>query len=221
MTAQSTLTIGILGGTFDPIHNGHLHIALQAQQTLPLHEVQLLPCYQPIHKRSALASAKARVALLQLALQAQPTLSINLTEIQHQCACYTVDTLRELYTPNQSICFLIGMDAWLNLTSWDRWSQLTDYAHLVVCARPGYTQQSAYADDIATWLSSRLTDNPMALTRTVSSSQPGHVLFHSMTDYPIAASTLRQRIHAGEDCQQHLPSAVWGYILDHHLYHHK
>ncbi len=212
MTIDSNRTVALLGGTFDPIHNGHIQIALYALNTLPISEVQLLPCYQPVHKQKTIANDMQRVAMLALAITNQPQLSINLHEIDSKKPCYTIDTLKQLYKPTQPMCFLLGMDAWLSLTSWKDWQQLTDYAHLVIFARPGYQMSAISA------LQPHLTQEVDAITRNVTSTKPGSILFQTMTDYPIAASTLRECIMNGKNCQQHLPSAVLDYILTHNVY---
>lgn len=210
--------IGILGGTFDPVHNGHVHIAHSIQQALSLKQVQFLPCYQPVHKGKSQANSQQRVAMLQLALQVNPAFSVNLIEVDSQQPRYTINTLRKLYDPNQPLCFLLGMDSWCQLTTWKAWSQLTDYAHLVVCARPGYVAQQDNNDIINAWMQSRLTEDSRMLRRVATQQKPGHVLFYLTTNQAIDSRDLRQRIQNGENCQPYLPSAVWDYILTHRLY---
>jgi len=132
--------IGILGGTFDPVHHGHLRLALEVREALALSEVRLLPSAQTNLRAGAHASAAQRLAMLQAALGAgYAGLAVDGREIARGGVSYTIDTLLELRAeaPARPLCFIVGMDAWNALPRWHRWQELLDYTHLVVASRPG------------------------------------------------------------------------------------
>lgn len=213
--------IGLLGGTFDPIHKGHLHIALQAYQNLPLSQIAFMPCYQPVHKHAGAESAAHRLAMLSKAITPYPMLTSELCEIKSKTPCYTIDTLAHLYQRDstQPLCFLVGMDALCQLTRWHRWQALTDYAHWVILSRPGYERAlSEYDNTLQSWLTARLTQNKAAITRPITEGNPGVVLFQTISPCSVSASHIRAQLATGQSCEKDLPSDVWQYILEHKLY---
>ncbi|PPD32864.1 MAG: nicotinic acid mononucleotide adenylyltransferase, partial [Methylomonas sp.] len=126
--------IGIFGGTFDPVHYGHLRSALEVKELFGLDEVRLIPCYQPPHRDQPKASATMRLQMLQQAINHEPGLVVDSRELNRAGPSYMVDTLKSLREEfsEQTLLLFIGSDAFENLTSWHRWQQLFDYAHLVV-----------------------------------------------------------------------------------------
>jgi nicotinate-nucleotide adenylyltransferase len=212
--------IGLLGGTFDPVHNGHLHIALKAYEDLPLSSVKFLPAYKPVHKPKPVASSEERVEMLALAIQPYPQFSLELCEIQAQKPCYTVDTLKHLhmqYTDNP-LCLLAGMDIFLQLDQWHRWQDLSSYAHIVVLARADYTLPSHLNSVVERFLEKRKTTEKADIQQVITPSTPGKILFHTIPLYPLSAEAIRKRLYAGESCKEDLPLSVYNYILEHHLY---
>ncbi len=139
--------IGILGGTFDPIHYGHLRSALEVKDVFGLTEVRLIPCANPPHREQPTVTAKMRLQMLELAIKNQPGLKIDTRELdrydQHQAPSYMVDTLKSLRQefPTEPLLLFIGSDAFKHLTGWHQWQQLFDYAHIVVMTRPGFETQ--------------------------------------------------------------------------------
>ena len=221
MENTNSNTIGLLGGTFDPIHKGHLHIALQAYETLPLSQIAFIPSYQPVHKLTPSVSSADRLSMVSQAITPYPMFGLELCEIKAQSPCYTIDTLRHLYHLNQErpLCFLVGMDALSQLTQWHHWQALTDYAHWAVLSRPGYENQlSEYDSTLQSWLSERLTQDKTAITRTITQNHKGVVLFQSINPCSISATQIRAQLAADQSCKKDLPSRVCQYILEHQLY---
>src|SRR5476651_2279340 len=132
--------IGILGGTFDPIHFGHLRMALELYQALDLAEVRLIPCYQPVHRKQPVATPEQRLAMVHKAIDREPALQVDACEIERQGPSYTIDTLITLHErlPNTPLCIFMGIDALLNFPSWHKWEAILQLAHLVVAHRPHY-----------------------------------------------------------------------------------
>ena len=133
--------IGILGGTFDPVHFGHLRPALEARQALGLDEIRLIPCNVPPHRPQPFASARQRLTMLQGAIAGHAGFVIDERELHRDGPSYTLDTLLSLHADIKGVdlCLLLGMDAFRGLTSWHRWHELIDHCHIVVMTRPDAT----------------------------------------------------------------------------------
>lgn len=133
-------TIGILGGTFDPIHNGHIDSAKQAAGWLGIEQLLLMPCHIAPHKDSTHASSQQRAAMVQLVCNKESLFKLDNRELNRQGTSYTVKSLAEIKNqqPNTQIFFLIGMDSLLSFTSWFQWQEILKLCHIVVNARPGY-----------------------------------------------------------------------------------
>ena len=133
--------IGVLGGTFDPVHFGHLRLAKCARDDFQLDEVHLLPCRVPALKPQPIATAQQRVDMLRLAIANEPGLVVDESELHRDGPSYTVDTLRALRVevgPECAICLIMGMDAFLSLPAWHEWQEIIGLAHVIVMQRPGY-----------------------------------------------------------------------------------
>ncbi|MEZ5543019.1 MAG: nicotinate-nucleotide adenylyltransferase [Pseudomonadota bacterium] len=131
--------IGILGGTFDPVHYGHLRPALDVREALGLDEIRLIPCHQPPHRPQPIASAQLRLAMLEAAIAGHDGFVIDRRELEREGPSYTLDTLQSLRADSRGrdLCLLLGMDAFRGLTTWHRWHELIEYCHIVVMTRPG------------------------------------------------------------------------------------
>jgi nicotinate-nucleotide adenylyltransferase len=203
--------IGIFGGTFDPIHYGHLRSALEVQEIFRLTQVRLIPSAQPPHRLQPLASAALRLQMLELAIKNQPRFVADDRELQRTGRSYMVDTLQSLRHdfPEQSLLLFMGSDAFNTLTNWHRWQDIFTYAHIVVLTRPGFVIQAL--DDFFT---PRLTTEKQLL----ADYKAGKLVFQSVTQLDISATAIRQCIAEGKNPGFLLPDAVIMAIKQNQLY---
>lgn len=209
------VAIGILGGTFDPVHFGHLRAALELQESLGLAEVRLLPCGQPPHRDPPRAAAADRLAMLELAVAGQPGLRVDRRELERSGPSYMVDTLASLRAElgATSLCLLLGSDAFLGLPQWHRWRELLQLAHLVVLHRPGWALQSVAAPLAEVLAAHRITSSADLMRQPA-----GGLLLQPVTPLDISATAIRAQIAAGRSPRYLLPDAVWDYIRRRDLY---
>ena len=206
--------IGILGGTFDPVHFGHLRPALEIQQQLGLQQVRLVPCRIPPHRPQPQASAAQRAAMLQAAIRGHPGLCIDTRELERDGPSWTLDTLVALRAEpgGQGMCLLLGMDAFLGLSTWHRWRELLDYCHMVVMTRPGSVlpEQGVLADFIGL--------HQVPDVDALQQYATGMLLFHPVTQLDISATSIRKQVAAGQDPGYLLPDRVIDIIDKEGLY---
>lgn len=206
--------IGIFGGSFDPIHYGHLHVALTLYQQLRLNEVRFIPCKNPVNNKKIVASEQQRLTMLQLALQPYSYFSIDQRELHRGTPSYMIETLASLRIElgNTPLGLILGYDNLATLDRWHQWASLIDYAHLLIVPRPD--QAKSYPKKIHAFVENNQTLNPLLLYQ-----QPAGLLF--MTDVkalPISATYIRQAIASGNYPVGLLPPAVLDYILEQKLY---
>ncbi len=208
--------IGLLGGTFDPIHYGHLRFASEAKATLGLRELRLIPAGNPGHRGGPRASAADRLAMTRLAVREFPELTVDDREVRRRSPSYTVVTLEDLRREvgERPLVWLIGADAFCELHTWVRWHRLFGLAHFLVTPRPGYALDAAIPPALRPDWEARRTTDP----RRLSAAPAGAILVHPVTPQPISASDLRRRLEKGEDVSGLLPASVLHYIRSHHLY---
>lgn len=204
--------IGILGGTFDPVHLAHLRVALEVQEALGLAEVRFVPCRVPPHRATPVATVEQRCAMLRLAIAGQQGFLVDERELQRPGPSYTVDTLAELRAewPTTPLCLIVGSDAFEGIATWHRWQQLPELAHLVVAHRPGWVPAIPAG---AAPLSAARCD-----AAAIATAPAGGVLFQPVTQLDIAATQIRTLVQAGRSVRYLVPDAVRGFIYDHHLY---
>lgn len=206
--------IGILGGTFDPVHFGHLRPALDIQQSIGLDEVRLLPSHVPPHRSQPHATPQQRLAMLQAAVADVPALTVDTREFERDGPSYTLDTLQALRAelPAASLCLLIGMDAFREFASWHRWREIPDYSHLVVMTRPGMSapEQGEMADFSSL--------HRVADAATLKSRASGLLLFHPVTQLEISATRIRKILASGQRADFLLPKSVLQVIYGEGLY---
>lgn len=215
-TLQNTRqAVGIFGGSFDPVHFGHLRAALELAFTFNLTDVRLIPNGQPPHREAASASAAQRAAMLQLALRNAAPLSLDRCELDRSGPSYSIDTLQSLraelaaHTP---LIMGVGADAFQQLTSWRRGRELIEYAHIAVLTRPGSPLDSNI--DVALPFTAHWVTDPALLTE-----QPYGLVYRlEMTPLAISSSRIRQQIAAGWSPRYLAPEAVCAYIEEHRLY---
>jgi nicotinate-nucleotide adenylyltransferase len=203
--------IGVFGGTFDPVHNGHLRTALEVKEIFALDEVRLIPCAQPAHRELPLTTAEMRLEMLTLAVQNQPGLVIDRRELDRDGFSYMIDTLNSLRNENTDcpLLLFIGTDAFKGLKAWHQWQRLFEFAHIVVITRPGYERQK-----LDYFFSSRLTKNIKSLKQKDS----GYLFFRPVTQLDISATIIRNIIKTGLNPGYLLPDNVIDYIKRNKLY---
>jgi len=209
-----TPPIGLLGGTFDPIHIGHLRPAIEARDAIGLAEVRLIPNHIPPHRAHPFCSGEQRLAMVKLAAAQNHHFVVDERELQRDTPSYTIDTLIELRheLPDTPLCFMMGMDSLLGLPSWHRWQELLDYTHLVVSARPGW--QPEYPPLIAQLLADHQVKEVAALHR----QRAGHIWLADNQPIALSATRLRALLSTGQDTRYLLPEPVAHYIDQQGLY---
>jgi nicotinate-nucleotide adenylyltransferase len=203
--------IGIFGGTFDPIHYGHLRSALEVKEVFGLTEVRLIPSAQPPHRGQPGATALMRLRMLELAIENQPDLTVDTRELHRQGPSYMVDTLESLRREfkDEPLLLFIGGDAFNQLKTWHQWQHLFDYAHIVVMTRPGFETQNP--DD---FFKTRLATGITELARALA----GKLYFQPVTPLDISATAIRNQIAEHQNPGFLLPDTVIAYIRQHQLY---
>ena len=206
--------IGILGGTFDPIHLGHLQPALEAMQTLQLASLRLMPNHIPPHRPQPVATSSQRLAMTLLAAAELPNVTVDGRELRRLTPSYTIDTLIELRQelPDTPLCFLMGMDSLLGLPSWHRWQELTEYAHLVVAVRPGW--QPELSCELAEFVVTHQIDSPLAVHQQLG----GHLIWLHNQPLALSATELRARLAQGDSLDGLVPQKVADYIRQQGIY---
>jgi nicotinate-nucleotide adenylyltransferase len=213
------LAIGLFGGAFDPVHFGHLRLAVELGEAFRLERVVFLPTGEPWHRgRGAIAGAADRIAMLELAIGAEPRFSVDERETRRAGPTYTIDTLTEIRRevgPGTPLLWLLGSDAFARIDTWHRWSELFDLAHFAVAVRGNDAQWAAKGPGAfprATW--PRFTLNPLEL----QAAPAGKIATFAMTALPISSSALRGMFAAGADARYLLPDGVLDYIQANHPY---
>ncbi len=212
--------LGVLGGTFDPVHYGHLRAAAEVRAALGLAEVRLVPAGDPPHRAAPVAPASHRLAMLELALSEFPGLTVDPREIERTGKSYTVLTLEELRAeqPGRPLLLIVGADAFHGLPTWHRWQELFALAHLVVVGRPGVDPGAALPPALAAEWTARLTDDRVRLESTAA----GAIYRQTITPHDISSTAIRQVLAQGPSgiarVRGLLPAAVLAYIDRNQLY---
>lgn len=206
--------LGILGGTFDPIHYGHLRPAQEVLRALDLAEVRIIPAANPPHRQAPRATAEQRLRMAELAVAEFSGLRVDDREIKRGGPSYTVLTLESLRREMgaQSLCLLLGMDAFEDIETWHQWQRLPELAHFVVMTRPGWPMPAAAA--LPPWARGRLARAPGELTQAGA----GRIYFQAVTPQDISATRIREAIARGEAVDGLLPSAVLDYVRANRIY---
>ena len=207
--------IGLLGGTFDPIHYGHIKPVIEAAQWLGLDKVKLMPAHIPPHKNTTFANTKHRLAMVELVCQQYAMLTCDARELKRNQPSFTVTTLKEIKKeqPNTRLFFFIGMDSLINFTTWHNYQEILHYCHLVVSTRPNY--QLAQLDSIGKkFLEQHRVNSPEQAKR----HHAGHILLAPDYFYPISSTQIRRQLQQQNYPSEHLPEAVLNYIIKQKLY---
>ena len=206
--ASKTSLVGVFGGTFDPIHCGHLAIARTLKQALPLERIVFVPAARPPHRILPIADAAHRLEMVRIAVRDCPDFAVDETEYRRAGPSYTVDTLlalRDRY--RQPLALILGMDAFLGLPGWHRWRLLIGLVHLVIVRRPGFSGA------MPSWVRPRLVE-PAAL----SGVDHGLAVLVTTLDRPESATALRAALRKGAAPAGWLPKGLPEFIEEHGLY---
>lgn len=205
------MRLGLYGGTFDPVHQGHIHAALSAHQYLSLDQVRMILAARPDHRDQPDTANENRWEMLRLACAAHPELRADATELERPGKSYAIDTLcsfRQRY-PNAQLCWILGMDSYATLPTWHRWRDLLEFGHLVVLERPG---QQIVVESV-------LKDFEVAhQEQSVGDAAAGRIVFVPTSMLAVSASDIRCRCKVGANPKKLLDQQVWSYINEHQLY---
>ena len=214
---HSMKKIGLLGGTFDPVHNGHLNLAKQTQELFNLEKVVFIPAYRSPHKLTfEPVSCEHRLSMIALALKDLPRFSMDKIEINKNVVSYTIETLKELQSnhPDWNMFLILGADAFQAIDTWKQCSQLLDFCNILVGTRPGSELQISDSVKNKLTLSSSATDE-----KVFNNLEKGTgVTFFQISPLDISSKNIRQRINREEEVKNLLPPSVDHYIMQHRLY---
>lgn len=208
---KPTNEIALFGGTFDPIHKGHIACAKHVTQWLGLTQVSLIPSHIPPHKSSTTVRALDRLAMVKLAIKDDPFFSVDDREILKKATSYTVETLEELRTEKaqQKIYFIIGMDSLIHFSNWHRWQDILKFCHIVVSTRPGY-DISAVPEALMPYIESELSE--------IANHTFGKILIAPPCLHDISSTEIRHLLASKKIADERLPQAVAEYIKINSLY---
>ncbi len=209
----------MLGGTFDPVHVGHLRLAEELAEIIGLAGVRFIPTGTPPHRSAPRTAGMHRMQMVRLAIGGNSRFSAEEREIRREGVCYTFDTLSELRAElgERPLCLLMGSDAFSALTTWHRWGELFELAHIVVAHRPGFSVQQLQASlpgALRKIYLQRLTASPGLLRR----DSGGAIYVAEITALDIAATAIRTRLAEGRSVRYLVPEAVLDYIERNRLY---
>lgn len=207
--------IGILGGTFDPIHFGHLRTALELLETLAMDRMLIIPSGVPPHREMPAATVRQRLDMIHLALTNDSSLQLDSRECRKSGTSYSVVTLRELrarWGEDTALDFCVGTDAFMSMNTWHCWEQLVEYCNIVVVSRPGW-HLPADLGPMEVWRD-RFTEDSDTLLRRPA----GAVLFVALTLMDVSATRIRRLVNQGRSARYLMPETVWQYIQQHRLY---
>ncbi len=213
-----TEPLGIFGGTFDPVHFGHLRLAEESIGYLGLGGVRWIPAGQPPHRGAPQVTARQRLEMVLRSTAGNERFSVNATEVEVPVPSYTVHTLQRLrgeLGPGQPLVLLVGADAFAGLATWYHWRDLFALAHIAVSHRPGFpVEAAALPHELATEFGDRRLPGASGLRETPA----GGIVTFAMTQLAISATHIRKLLAAGESARYLLPDSVLDYIRTHSLY---
>jgi nicotinate-nucleotide adenylyltransferase len=214
--SDNSMAVAIFGGTFDPIHNGHLTIASELAQLLDVNEVRLVPCAYPPHRGEPNVDTEHRRAMLATALShTNAPLIIDDIELRRSAPSYSIDTvklLRKDIGADVPLFMCIGMDALSELDSWHQWQQILDFCHIAVSSRPGYKHPDA--GPLSEWIACHRSDDLSATQRKPS----GCIYFCELSMLDISSTNIRVKLGKGDKVDLMLPDSVISYIQKNRLY---
>jgi nicotinate-nucleotide adenylyltransferase len=209
--------IGVFGGTFDPVHFGHLRPALDVKQALALREMRLVPAFAPPHRQPPVANPGQRLTMLRAAVGDEPDLVVDNREMQREGVSYMVDTLLSLREElgDEPLCLVLGADAFMQLDGWHQWQQIPELAHLVIAHRPGWEME---VDLLSVELQRLWRQCLAAEAAELTTQAAGKLWLQPVTQLDISATRIRALVAAGHSPRFLLPDSVWNLIRLHGLY---
>jgi nicotinate-nucleotide adenylyltransferase len=212
--------IGIFGGTFNPIHFGHLRPALEITEALPLQELRWVPSALPPHREEPEVDAQLRLQMVKVAVLSEPRFRVDDRELRRPGPSYTVDTLESLRQElaTEPLALLIGMDAFLGLHTWHQWSRLIEMAHLIVMQRPGVYSTAQYRQKMHPDVKALVDQHSVTDARHLHQLKSGKVWFHAVTQLAISATGVRRVIKSGHSARYLTPDRVLEVIEHNRLY---
>jgi nicotinate-nucleotide adenylyltransferase len=223
---QLASPLGIFGGTFDPIHNGHIYPVIEAAEKTNIKKVALMPCYIPSHKNPAVASSEDRLKMVELTCVDYPLFYPDSRDINRGKPTFSVDSLKEIREamPTTPLCFFIGTDSFHNLFTWHDWLTLFSLCHFVVCERKGESvkeiqgisesSSKQHASQLKTLLNKRQTFTPIALHNSLA----GHIYVANTQTLNVSSTQIRQQLYKNQSVEGFLPPKILDYIQQHKLY---
>lgn len=208
---------GLLGGTFNPIHFGHLRMVQELADTLNLTEIRFIPSANPPHKTTPTVSAQQRAKMVQLAIAGNPLFKLDTRELNRDGVSYTIDTLislQEELSGGVALCLIMGSDAFTKLNTWHRWQALLDYCHIILVQRPTNTAQPKLTDELSDLLHNHYTENISDL----SAESAGYIHMQAITPLDISSTNIREQLKAGLSPRYLMPDNVLEYINNDGLY---
>ncbi len=206
--------IGVLGGTFDPIHFGHIRMGIDIYQDLNLDEVKFIPSYTPVHKTTPITTPHHRLEMVKLGIDNIKGLTVDDCEIQRKGGSYTIDTIEYLKqkNPDASLCLIVGIDAFLDFASWDRHKDILKLTNLIIVSRPGYALPTE--GYIAELIKNTLQEDHNALRNNTS----GCTILCTTTNLDISATKIRHQVAEKLNPRFLLPDSVLKYIKENDIY---
>ncbi|MGB2144761.1 MAG: nicotinate-nucleotide adenylyltransferase [Porticoccaceae bacterium] len=211
----NNMSVALLGGTFNPIHFGHLNLANCLVDYLQVESMRMIPCAIPPHRETPSVSAEQRLAMLQLAIDDHPLLTSDDLELRKSTPSYSIETvqqIRQQVGEETPLFFCIGMDSLLTIDSWHQWQQLLDYCHLAICPRPGY--KLPIKGHLAEWIEQNLCDD---IDRIKTLAQ-GCLHLCKIPLKDISSTAIRDSIKCAQSIDHLTPKSVVNFITKHSLY---
>lgn len=201
--------IGLFGGTFNPVHNGHLQLAQQLLDAYAFQQIDFVPCHLPVHRDLPQVSAEQRKKMLELAIQPYQSFQLNSLELERGGSSYTFDTLCEMKSrqPDSVLCWLMGLDSFNSLSSWKKPQGILELAHLIVCSRPGVEINKQQ------WASHFLADGD-----SLHRYSAGKIAFFNMSPSQCSSTQIRQQLKNAESVTDCLAQPVLNFIMQNHFY---
>ena len=209
--------IGLLGGTFNPIHLGHLRMAQELADALNLDEVRFIPSATPPHKDAPELSAIQRAEMVRIAIADNPLFKLDMRELERIGASYTIDTLVSLRSElgtSVALCLIMGSDAFIQLNTWARWQELLNYCHIILVQRPNMPKQPNLAIELATLLEENYTESIADL----SQNPAGYMHMQAITALDISSTVIRAKLKINHSIRYLVTESVLKYINLNDLY---